>query len=152
MKSKVQNRAEKQIEAISAELEKDGLKVGGGTIGMSFHDQGQAQRGYQLEKRYQPSPEAKKKPVTDALTWLLRLRGFKVAWALLKRAESGNVDAIRELCDRVEGKVAQQMELSGTVNIAALVCEARARARSFGQSLPSSSESDNPRNRPPRTR
>src|SRR5215472_12275097 len=127
MKTKSENRAEKQCETVSAELGKDGIKAGNGTIAMSFHDRGDTSRGYQLEKVYRPGAEAIKKPVTSALNWLLTLRGFKVAWALLKRAEAGEVAAIRELLDRTEGKVAEQVSAKVDVNIAVRLAAARKR-------------------------
>lgn len=59
----------------------------------------------------------KNKPWSDALRKALlqsdgaRLR--RIAEALLKKAEEGDIAALKELGDRVEGRVIQQIEQSG---------------------------------------
>jgi Family of unknown function (DUF5681) len=62
-----------------------------------------------------PSGRPKKAPISDALREVLRdekaLRRF--ADAIFKQALKGNVAAFKEICERVEGRVANRVELSG---------------------------------------
>jgi hypothetical protein len=62
-----------------------------------------------------PSGRPKKAPISDALREVLRdekaLRRF--AAAIFKQTLKGNVAAFKEICERVEGRVANQVELSG---------------------------------------
>ena len=61
------------------------------------------------------------KPFRDALRMEIAAAGEdlralrKVAAALIGKAESGDVNAIREVADRLDGKPAQSVELTGEI-------------------------------------
>jgi hypothetical protein len=71
-----------------------------------------------------------KKTLTEALIAKLgRKRAFEVATALIDTAAKGDVSAFKELADRLEGKVPQQIEVSGNVDLGVRIASARDRRR-----------------------
>jgi hypothetical protein len=71
-----------------------------------------------------------KKPLSDALlAKLVRKKALAVAKALISKAEDGDVFAFKELADRTEGKVVQQIEVSGNVDLGLRIAAARQRRR-----------------------
>jgi hypothetical protein len=119
--------AERLVNRRNAKPEPEPANLKGGDDVISLHEKGAAYKRYQFEKAYTPGPSAAKKPLTDPLTELVRMRGFKMAWALVKSAEKGNVNAWREIADRVEGKVAETVDVTHTVQLSIAIQEARAR-------------------------
>lgn len=62
----------------------------------------------------------KSRPMTDTLRELLELRGEDgltqrevIVQKMIDLAKAGNVDAAKYICDRLQGKPAQAVELSG---------------------------------------
>jgi hypothetical protein len=76
-----------------------------------------------------PNPSGRsKRTLTAALIARLgRKRALEVATALIDEAAEGNVFAFKELADRLEGKVAQRIELEGHVDLGLRIAEARRR-------------------------
>lgn len=67
-----------------------------------------------------PNGRPKKLPITDAIREELEKRGksnvrndIAIARQLVKMAVAGDLDAIREIADRAEGKSRQRSEISG---------------------------------------
>lgn len=70
-----------------------------------------------------PSGAIKAKPISDAIKAILSRKSSdplddktvthvqEIALALVKKAKEGDVNAIKELADRVEGKAAQSLEV-----------------------------------------
>jgi hypothetical protein len=74
--------------------------------------------------------KAKSRVITAALVAkMVRKRAASIAEALIKEAERGNVFAFNSLADRVEGKVVQQIEVSGNVDLGVRIAAARERRR-----------------------
>ena len=73
-----------------------------------------------------PNGRPKKKPITLAYEKLLDdpAVALKVAEGIVAAAKAGDVQAAREIADRLEGRVPQSVAVEGTLNIAALVIAA----------------------------
>lgn len=71
------------------------------------------------------SNATKNKPFAEAIDRALKKRSkvdqaaglLKVAEALIDQAEGGDMQAIKELADRTDGKAKQSTEISGSVNL-----------------------------------
>ena len=96
-------------------------------VRISLQEKRRQYRGFELEKKYKPGPLSLKQPLTDALKAIARMRAWKAAWALHKKAEQGDVAAFREVADRVEGRVQQTIEVGGQINLGVMLNKARAR-------------------------
>jgi hypothetical protein len=68
--------------------------------------------------------------LTDALVKRLGTKkALEAATALIEEAIKGNVGAFKELADRIEGKVAEKIEVSGNVDLGLRIAAARERRR-----------------------
>jgi hypothetical protein len=77
-----------------------------------------------------------KRTLTEALIARLgKRRALEVATALINEAAEGNVFAFKELADRLEGKVAQRIELEGHVDLGLRIAEARKRRAAAREQL-----------------
>jgi hypothetical protein len=76
-----------------------------------------------------PGGRPRKKPLTDALREYLDdpKNLARVITAMDKRIRKGDIRAIKELIDRVEGKVSQRVELTGEDGEAIQVADVRAK-------------------------
>ena len=71
-----------------------------------------------------------RKTLTEALIKRLgKKRAIEVATALIDEAAAGNVPAFNALADRIEGKVAEKIEVSGNVDLGLRIAAARERRR-----------------------
>lgn len=95
------------------------------------------QKGNKLGKKFQPghSPNPggrPKKLLTDLVVARLLAKDHKLAKAVAQswlNMARRNPRALRELLDRVEGKVAQPVGVSGLENLPEILAAARKRAR-----------------------
>ena len=77
-----------------------------------------------------PGAGKPKKTLTEALIKRLgKKRAIEVATALIDEAAAGNVPAFNALADRIEGKVAEKIEVSGNVDLGLRIAAARERRR-----------------------
>ena len=112
-------------------------QVEGKTPAKTSQQKARENRIFEIEKSYRPGPLADKKPVTDALRFLVTKKdALRIAHGLVQKAKAGSVEAFREITDRLEGKVQQTVEVSGQINLGVLLNKARARVGKPPLSLP----------------
>lgn len=78
-----------------------------------------------------PNGRPKKKPVTEAYEKALEdpETAQAIALGIIAAAQAGDVQAAREIADRLEGRVPQNVAVEGSLNISALLLAAFAHAR-----------------------